>query len=104
MRAAIPSSAARVVSRIGRTLAPEAAWGAAILARMQEQALAERLISYETDTPEGIRACAGFVKGWLEARDVEVKDGTHNELPVLAATVGSDTGPTVVFHGHLDVV
>jgi succinyl-diaminopimelate desuccinylase len=74
---------------------------------MQEQALAERLISYETDTPEGIRACAGFVKGWLEARDVEVKDGTHNDLPVLAATVGADTSPptpTVVLHGHLDVV
>ena len=78
--------------------------GAAILARMQEQALAERLISYETDTPEGIRACAGFVKGWLEARDVEVKDGTHNDLPVLAATVGGEKGPTVVLHGHLDVV
>jgi succinyl-diaminopimelate desuccinylase len=71
---------------------------------MQEQALAERLISYETDTPEGIRACAGFIKGWLEARDVEVKDGTHNDLPVLAATVGAESGPTVVFHGHLDVV
>src|SRR4051812_39640433 len=71
---------------------------------MQEQALAERLISYETDTPEGIRACAGFVKGWLEARDVEVKDGTHNDVPVLAATVGAEAGPTVVFHGHLDVV
>ena len=76
----------------------------AILALMQERALAERLISYETDTPEGIRECAGFIKGWLEARDVEVRDGMHNDLPVLAATVGAETGPTVVFHGHLDVV
>src|SRR4051812_24274758 len=71
---------------------------------MQVQTLAERLIGYETDTPEGIRACAGFIKGWLEARDVEIKDGTHNDVPVLAATVGAEAGPTVVFHGHLDVV
>jgi succinyl-diaminopimelate desuccinylase len=71
---------------------------------VQEQALTERLISYETDTPDGIHACAGFVKGWLEARDVDVKAGTHNDLPVLAATVGAEAGPTVVLHGHLDVV
>jgi succinyl-diaminopimelate desuccinylase len=71
---------------------------------VQEQTLTERLITYDTATPEGIRACAGFIKGWLEARDVEVKDGTNNDLPVLAATVGAEEGPTVVFHGHLDVV
>ena len=71
---------------------------------MQEQTLTERLIGYETDNPEGVRACAGFVKGWLEARDIEVKGGTNNDLPVLAATVGAETGPTVVLHGHLDVV
>ncbi len=71
---------------------------------MHEQALTERLITYDTATPDGVRACAGFVKGWLEARDVEVKDGTHNGVPVLAATVGPEVGPTVVFHGHLDVV
>jgi succinyl-diaminopimelate desuccinylase len=77
---------------------------AGILACVQVRTLTERLVSYETDGPEGIRACAGFVKGWLEARDVEVKDGTYNDVPVLAATVGAETGPTVVLHGHLDVV
>jgi succinyl-diaminopimelate desuccinylase len=116
--AAIPSSAARLVSErdserslpnIARTLSGPADRQATtgpggILARVQEQTLTERLISYETDTPEGVRACAGFVKGWLEARDVEVKDGTNNDLPVLAATVGAEHGPTVVLHGHLDVV
>ncbi|MEA2430337.1 MAG: succinyl-diaminopimelate desuccinylase [Thermoleophilaceae bacterium] len=71
---------------------------------VHEQALAERLITYDTSTLDGVRAAAGFIKGWLEARDVEVKDGSHNGLPVIAATVGSDSGPTIVLHGHLDVV
>ncbi len=71
---------------------------------MQEKALTERLVTYDTSCPEGIRAAAGFVKGWLESRDVEVTDLTHNGLPVLAATVGAEDGPTIVLHGHLDVV
>ena len=71
---------------------------------MQERALAERLISYETSTHEGIQSAAGFVKGWLEARDVEVGGGIHNGRPFLTADVGARSGPTVVFHGHLDVV
>jgi succinyl-diaminopimelate desuccinylase len=71
---------------------------------MDERVLAERLMTYDTSTDNGLRAAVGFVKGWLEARDVEAKDGTHNGLPVIAATVGADHGPTVVLHGHLDVV
>jgi len=71
---------------------------------VQERALAERLITYDTSQLDGIKAAAGFVKGWLESNDVEVRDGTHNDLPVLAATVGADAGPTVVLHGHIDVV
>ena len=51
-----------------------------------------------------MQAAAAFVYGWLEARDVEVKGETHNGRPVLAATVGPESGPTVVLHGHLDVV
>ena len=80
------------------------AGGAVILACVQEQALTERLISYDTSTLDGVRAAAGFVKGWLESNDVAVKDGTHNGLPVIAATVGPEAGTTVVLHGHLDVV
>jgi succinyl-diaminopimelate desuccinylase len=76
--------------------------------RMQEHALAERLITYETCNVEGIQSAAGFIKGWLESRDVDVVVGSHNGLPVIAATVGATGGgpnvPTVVFHGHLDVV
>jgi succinyl-diaminopimelate desuccinylase len=71
---------------------------------MQERALAERLITYDTSTIDGIRSAAGFVKGWLEARDIDVSAMTHNGRPVLAATVGAKAGPTVIFHGHLDVV
>ena len=71
---------------------------------MDERALTERLITYDTSSLEGMQAAAGFVKGWLEARDVEVTGATHNGRPVLAATVGADRGPTIVFHGHLDVV
>jgi len=71
---------------------------------MDERALAERLITYDTSTLEGMQSAAGFVKGWLEARDVEVKGTMHNGRPVLAATIGPANAPTVVLHGHLDVV
>ena len=71
---------------------------------MDERALTERLVTYDTSTLEGMQSAAGFVKGWLEARDVEVTGTMHNGRPVLAATVGRAGSPTVVFHGHLDVV
>ena len=71
---------------------------------MDERALAERLITYDTSTLDGMKSAAGFVKGWLEARDVEVSGSMHNGRPVLAATVGPAEGPTIVLHGHLDVV
>ena len=59
---------------------------------MDERALAERLITYDTSTLEGMQSAAGFVKGWLEARDVEVTGAMHNGRPVLAATVGPADG------------
>ncbi|HJS96889.1 MAG TPA: M20/M25/M40 family metallo-hydrolase [Solirubrobacteraceae bacterium] len=76
---------------------------------IDELTLAERLISYDTSRPEEIVAAAGFVKGWLESRDIEVRHHDHNGLPVLVAEVGpsadeADQRPCVVFHGHLDVV
>jgi succinyl-diaminopimelate desuccinylase len=67
-------------------------------------ALAQQLIGYETSEPEAISECAGFVKGWLEAQGVAA---THDEvrgLPVVKAEVGPRDAPTVVLHGHLDVV
>jgi succinyl-diaminopimelate desuccinylase len=73
---------------------------------VDELVLAERLIEYETSRPDVLVAAAGFVKGWLESRDIEVRDHDHNGVPVLVADVGSAApdAPTVVFHGHLDVV
>jgi succinyl-diaminopimelate desuccinylase len=71
-----------------------------------ERVLAERLISYDTSQPDELVAAAGFVKGWLESRDIEVRHVDHNGLPVLVAEAGGGEGggPCVVFHGHLDVV
>jgi succinyl-diaminopimelate desuccinylase len=69
-----------------------------------ERQLAERLISYDTSRPEGIVTAASFVKGWLEAREIDVRDHVHEGLPVIEAAVGPRGFPSVVFHGHLDVV
>jgi succinyl-diaminopimelate desuccinylase len=71
---------------------------------MDERALTERLITYDTSTLEGMQSAAGFIKGWLEARDVEVTGTIHNGRPVLAATVGGGHETTLILHGHLDVV
>lgn len=71
---------------------------------VDERALAERLITYDTSRAEELAAAAAFVRGWLEAREIEVREHTHNGLPVLVAEVGPRDAPTVIFHGHLDVV
>jgi succinyl-diaminopimelate desuccinylase len=67
-------------------------------------ALAERLISYETCEPNAIHEAAGFLKGWLEARGIEARQDWVRDLPVTVAEVGPADAPTVVLHGHLDVV
>jgi len=90
----------RVLSLIGRSCS------ISILGRtvVDERALAERLITYDTSRAEELAAAAAFVRGWLEAREIEVREHTHNGLPVIVADVGPVGAPTVVFHGHLDVV
>ncbi len=67
-------------------------------------ALATRLIGYDTSEAEGVLEAAGFVKGWLEARGIEASAEEVRGLPVLKAEVGPEGAPTVVLHGHLDVV
>ena len=73
---------------------------------VDELVVAERLIGYETSRPDVLVAAAGFVKGWLESRDIEVREHDHHGAPVLLADVGatSEQAPSVIFHGHLDVV
>ena len=73
---------------------------------VDELVLAERLIGYETSRADVLVAAAGFVKGWLESRDIEVREHEHNGFPVLVADVGAtaQSAPCVVLHGHLDVV
>ncbi len=71
---------------------------------MDERALAERMITYDTSNTEGLRACAGFIKGWLDAREIEVADHQFGDIFALTAEVGAKAGPTLVFHGHYDVV
>lgn len=71
---------------------------------MDERLLAEKLIGYDTSSGDGIRLCAGFVKGWLEARDIPTRQLELRGLPILMAEVGPKEGPTVVMHGHIDVV
>jgi succinyl-diaminopimelate desuccinylase len=67
-------------------------------------ALVTRLVSYDSSEPEGVLEAAGFVKGWLEKRGIEVTRDEVRGLPVLKAEVGPEDAPTVVLHGHLDVV
>src|SRR4249920_3716156 len=72
---------------------------------MEEQTLTEELIAYDTSNPEGTRLCAGFVKGWLESRDIEARQIPVRDLPVTIAEVGPKDAPqTLLLHGHLDVV
>jgi succinyl-diaminopimelate desuccinylase len=67
-------------------------------------ALASRLISYETSSSEAVLECAGFIEGWLDARGIGVESDEVRGLPVLRAEVGPEGAPTVVLHGHIDVV
>ena len=77
---------------------------------LDECVLAQRLISYDTSRGDDLVAAAGFVKGWLESRDIAVRHHDHNGLPVLIAEVGPAAAdgpepvPCVILHGHLDVV
>jgi succinyl-diaminopimelate desuccinylase len=67
-------------------------------------ALATRLIGYDTAEDDGVLEAAGFVEGWLEARGIATATDEVRGLPVLRAEVGPEGAPTVVLHGHLDVV
>ena len=72
---------------------------------MDERVLTEKLVGFDSSTAQGVKLCAGFVRGWLEARDVQVHELAVRELPVLVADAGPADAPlTVLLHGHMDVV
>jgi succinyl-diaminopimelate desuccinylase len=72
---------------------------------MDERLLTEKLVGFDSSTAQGVKLCAGFVRGWLEARDVQVHERAVRELPVLVADAGPVDAPlTVLLHGHMDVV
>jgi succinyl-diaminopimelate desuccinylase len=72
---------------------------------MDELALAKRLIAFDTSNAEGLRRAAEFVGGWLESNDIPATQTEARGLPVTTAEVGPDDGaPTLVLHGHMDVV
>lgn len=66
--------------------------------------LAEHLIGYDTSHEEGVHEAAGFIKGWLDSRGVETEQGACRGLPVITASRGEPDAPTVILHGHIDVV
>ena len=71
---------------------------------MDEITLTERLVAFDTSSPTGIRRAAEFVGGWLESRDIKAEQRLARGLPVTMAEVGPPDAPTLVLHGHLDVV
>jgi succinyl-diaminopimelate desuccinylase len=74
---------------------------------MNEAGLAERLLTYDTSTLDGLQAAAGFVKGWLQSQNLPVTSVDFDGRPVVMVDVGAsvDSGkPSVIFHGHIDVV
>src|SRR5918995_4768308 len=71
---------------------------------MDEVALTERLVAFDTSDAQGLRRAAEFVGGWLESREIKAKQTEARGLPVPMAEVGPEGAPTLVMHGHLDVV
>jgi succinyl-diaminopimelate desuccinylase len=67
-------------------------------------ALVRRLVSYDSSEADGVLEAAGFIEGWLDSRGIEVEGDEVRGLPVLKAEVGPEDAPTVVLHGHIDVV
>lgn len=70
---------------------------------MDEVQLTERLIAFDTSTPEGLRPALDFVEGWLEGCGAAVERRTLGDRDCVLARVGS--GSThIIFNGHIDVV
>ena len=65
--------------------------------------MAEQLIAIDTSAPVGLERAIDFVAGWLDAREIPVREVRVGERRCLLARVGE--GPVrLLFNGHLDVV
>src|SRR5262249_20197301 len=71
---------------------------------MDEVALTERLIAFDTSHADGLQRAAEFVGGWLESQGIRADQSEARGLPVTTAEVGPENAPTLVLHGHMDVV
>ena len=60
---------------------------------MDELALAQRLIAFDTSNAEGLRRAAEFVGGWLESNDIKAAQTESRGLPVTTAEVGPPDAP-----------
>ncbi len=70
---------------------------------VDDLALAESLIAYDTSTEEGIRGAVGFLQGWLEGQAIAHQVVDVNGRPAIVAAVGA--GPrTLILSSHVDVV
>jgi succinyl-diaminopimelate desuccinylase len=70
---------------------------------IDEIALAERLIAFDTSRPEGIRDAVAFIGGWLEAHGIQHQEVELDGRPSLIATAG-EGDRTIVWSSHVDVV
>ncbi len=66
--------------------------------------LAQRLIAYDTSCSDGLGDATAFVRGWLTSNEIGFETTEARGLPVTMAEAGGGEGPTLVLHGHLDVV
>jgi len=70
---------------------------------VDDLALAERLIGFDTSIEDGIRGAVGFLLGWLEGQTIRHEVTEVNGRPAVVATVGE--GPrTLIWSAHVDVV
>jgi succinyl-diaminopimelate desuccinylase len=70
---------------------------------VDDLALAESLIGFDTSTEDGIREAVGFLLGWLEGQEIGHDVVEVNGRPAIVATVGE--GPrTLILSAHVDVV
>jgi succinyl-diaminopimelate desuccinylase len=70
---------------------------------VNEAHLAEQLIAIDTSGKVGLERAIDFVAGWLDAREIPVREVHVGDRRCLLARVGD--GPVrLLFNGHLDVV